>query len=312
MTDPQDTAAFAHLARMFFPTATLLRTWTLQGGVSARMTALEIAHGDGQTQTLVVRQHGPADRARNPHIARDEFRLLTALHDAGLPAPTPYGLDTSGKLFATPVIVIEYIEGETDFAPADLDDYLRQLAAHLARIHQVDAAAFDLAFLPRQEETWASIIATRPERLDESLQEGRIRDALEAVWPWTPRNPVVLLHGDYWPGNVLWRDGRLAGVIDWEDAALGDPLADIAISRLEILWAFGVEAMDSFTDYRAARTKMALANLPYWDLCAALRPAGRLSDWASGAAAETRMRERHRAFVAQAFARLPPASLPAT
>ena len=302
--DNQDTTAFARLARMFFPHATLLRSWPLQGGVSARMTALEIAHSDGQTQTLVARQHGPADLARNPHIARDEFRLLVALHSAGLPAPMPYGLDTSGKLFDTPVIVIEYIEGETNFASADPGGYLRQFAAQLTRIHQVDATAFDLAFLPRQEETWASIIATRPERLDESLQEGRIRDALEAVWPWTPRNPLVLLHGDYWPGNVLWRDGRLAGVIDWEDAALGDPLADIAISRLEILWAFGVEAMDSFTDYRAARTKMALANLPYWDLCAALRPAGRLNVWASNSAAEVRMRERHRLFVAQAFARL--------
>ena len=41
--------------------------------------------------------------------------------------------------------------------------------------------------------------------------------------------------------------GRLVGVIDWEDAALGDPLADLANSRLEILWAFGDEAMERFT-----------------------------------------------------------------
>jgi aminoglycoside phosphotransferase (APT) family kinase protein len=37
---------------------------------------------------------------------------------------------------------------------------------------------------------------------------------------------LSLLHGDYWPDNTLWRDGRLVCVIDWEDAALGDPLAD--------------------------------------------------------------------------------------
>jgi aminoglycoside phosphotransferase (APT) family kinase protein len=37
-----------------------------------------------------------------------------------------------------------------------------------------------------------------------------------------------VLHGDYWPGNVLWRDGRLVGVIGWEEAAFGDPLADLA------------------------------------------------------------------------------------
>ena len=28
---------------------------------------------------------------------------------------------------------------------------------------------------------------------------------------------IALLHGDYWPGNVLWKNGALVGVIDWED-----------------------------------------------------------------------------------------------
>jgi aminoglycoside phosphotransferase (APT) family kinase protein len=38
----------------------------------------------------------------------------------------------------------------------------------------------------------------------------------------------VLLHGDFWPGNALWRDGALVAILDWEDAAIGDPLADVA------------------------------------------------------------------------------------
>lgn len=45
----------------------------------------------------------------------------------------------------------------------------------------------------------------------------------------------------------MWRDGQLAAVIDWEDAQLGDPLADVANARLEILWAFGIEAMLRFS-----------------------------------------------------------------
>ena len=45
-----------------------------------------------------------------------------------------------------------------------------------------------------------------------------IRDALEAVWPLGSRNADKLMHGDYWPGNTLWKDGRLVGIIDWEDA----------------------------------------------------------------------------------------------
>ena len=49
----------------------------------------------------------------------------------------------------------------------------------------------------------------------------------------------ALLHGDYWPGNVLWNGRRLVGVVDWEEACIGDPIADVAIARLDMLWAFG-------------------------------------------------------------------------
>jgi hypothetical protein len=35
-------------------------------------------------------------------------------------------------------------------------------------------------------------------------------------------------------------------VIDWEDAAIGDPLADVANARLELTWAIGLEAMEDF------------------------------------------------------------------
>ena len=115
-----------------------------------------------------------------------------------------------------------------------------------------------------------------------------------------PPKPV-LLHGDFWPGNVLWRDGRLAAVIDWEDATLGDPLADLAISRLEILWAFGIDAMFRFTHHYQSITPFDFANLAYWDLCAALRPASKIAEWGLDDMTEKAMREGHRLFVAQAF-----------
>lgn len=302
MAEPQDEAAFARLARAIAPHGTLLPVWPLHGGVSARITAFEIQRADGQRQRLIVRQHGADDLARNPAIADDEFRLLRLLHDAGLPTPDPVYLDRSGEHFGTPVIVVEYIEGESEFAPADLDGFIRQFAANLAMIHQVDSSALDLAFLPLQQDIWFAKISSRPFQLDSSLEEGRIRDALQVAWPWAGRNATVLLHGDYWPGNVLWRDGRLVGVIDWEDAALGDPLADLANSRLEILWAFGSDAMANFMQYYVAITAVDTANLPYWDLCAALKPAGKLSGWGLASGVEARMRQQHARFVSEALA----------
>jgi hypothetical protein len=43
---------------------------------------------------------------------------------------------------------------------------------------------------------------------------------------------------------------------------------------MEFLWAFGKEAMQQFTDHYQGLTSVDCTDLPYWDLCAALRPAG--------------------------------------
>ncbi len=274
----------------------LLHVWELKGGVSAQITALEIAHPAGQTQKMIVRRHGDTDRQRNLHIAADEFKLLHHLKSAGLAVPTPYFLDESGAVFPTPYLVIEYMDGATDFAPPNLPDYLRQFASHLAQIHRLALTPFE--FLPRQSAN------KRPAQLDDSIGEGRIWDILESVWPLPQHNPSTLLHGDFWPGNLLWKGGQLLAIIDWEDAHIGDPLADVANSRLEILWSFGVEAMQAFTRVYQSLTAWDYRNLPYWDLCAALRPAFKISAWAADATAEKRMRERLAWFVAQAIEKL--------
>ncbi len=42
------------------------------------------------------------------------------------------------------------------------------------------------------------------------------------------RTPRTVVHGDFWAGNLLLRDGRVAGVVDWESGELGgEPLRDV-------------------------------------------------------------------------------------
>jgi aminoglycoside phosphotransferase (APT) family kinase protein len=304
MTEAKEDTTFEQVVHKLDPQSKLLRTWELKGGVSARVTALETLRPDGHTQKMIVRQHGEVELKHNPHVAADEFKLLQLLHSVGLATPAPYHLDQSGEIFSTPYLVIECIEGKPEFAPSDLPDLLLQLATQLSRIHQVDGSQLDVSFLPQQANIYAQKLRARPANVDESLDEGLIRHTLEAVWPFPQRNTSVLLHGDFWPGNILWRDGQLVAVIDWEDAALGDPLADVANSRLEILWAFGLDAMQSFTHQYQSMTTIDFTHLPYWDLCAALRRVAQLAQWGLDDTTERTMRERHRWFVTQAFEKL--------
>lgn len=289
------------VVRRIDPNSRLRRSWPLTGGVSAQVIALEVQRADGEIDKFVIRRHGEGDLKRNPHLAVDEFRLLQILHRAGVAAPKPIYLDPQGEFLGTPLLVMEFIEGEPETDPRDVESFLRQMAVHLAAVHRVDIARWDLSFLPCLGSGWGS----PPAILDESLAEGEIRAALKSRWPLAHMNGAVLLHGDYWPGNLLWREDQLVGVVDWEDAAVGDPLADVANSRLELLWALGSDAMHRFTlHYRASMAALNFSNLAYWDLCAALRPASKLSTWGLDAEVEVSMRSAHRRFIEQALAAL--------
>lgn len=293
-----DEMPFRHLVQRIDPRNNLVRAWPLTGGVSAQVTALEV-EGDGQASKLVVRQHGERDRSGNPDIARDEFLLLQIVRAYGVTAPAPVYVDESCELFPTPVVVIEFIDGETLFDAPEVEGYVVRMAAQLATIHSV-ADSPDISFLPRRDKGYGA----RPAILDDSLNEGRIRDALKSVGNVSQINGSVLLHGDFWPGNLLWNDDILAAVIDWEDAGIGDPLVDLGNTRLEIRFAYGAEAMQMFTDYYLSLTRIDTTNLPYWDLCAALRPCLDMDTWGLDETTLARMKELHAAFVQQALEHL--------
>jgi aminoglycoside phosphotransferase (APT) family kinase protein len=260
----------------------------LAGGVSAQVSALQVRWPGGDLERLVVREYGERDLRADPDVARREFELLRVLTLAELPVPRPRYMGP-GRL------VLDFIDGAPEFQPADVSGFVRQLATFLARLHTLPTA--QLSFLPV-----LTAFGPRAEAPDDSLSETRIRDALKQSRP-PPVNRAAVLHGDFWPGNVLWTGDHLTAVIDWEDASLGDPLADVANARLELLFFLGPGAMHAFTDEYGRHTGTDLVHLAYWDLCAALRPCGRLGAWGLTAEHEGQMRRRHARFVDAALAR---------
>lgn len=313
MTPSSEFSQFQQVVHRIAPQGKLLRVWAMKGGMSAEMTALEIEHEDGHTQRVIVRRPCEATYKRNPQAAADEFKLLHTLRRIDLPTQKPLLLDSSGTIFPAPYLVIEYIEGRPEFAPADLANHLNQFATHLAMIHSVDYKQLELSFLPKQATGLGETIGPQPLVLKPSLDEERIRQTLEAAWPITQRNRHVLRHGDFWPGNILWRDGQIAAIIDWEDALIGEPLTDLAISRLDILCIFGSNAMISFTQRYLALMAIDTTTLPFWDLHAALRfvrlAGSDLVGWAAFYSpfgrpdiTEQSLRQHYRFFIEQAFA----------
>jgi aminoglycoside phosphotransferase (APT) family kinase protein len=289
-----------------FPEGRVESCEPLSGGVSARALVVDIVFPEGVVKRVVVRRPSYPTREETRHVVGTEYALLERCVTLGLPVPRPCFLDLEAA-----AIGLDHLDGAPDFAPTSLGAMLEQMALELARIHAVPLT--DLDFLRHRSASFAQTLRAAPQRSDLDLDEPRIRSILGELWPWEQQNRDALLHGDYWPGNLLWQNGKLAAVLDWEEAERGDPLADLSVSRLDLLWAFGDAAMHEFTDRYRAHRAIDVQNLPRWDLAVALRPMSNLPRWASSYAAppinrpditERSMRDGHRRFVQHALAAL--------
>jgi aminoglycoside phosphotransferase (APT) family kinase protein len=100
----------------------------------------------------------------------------------------------------------------------------------------------------------------------------------------------------------MWDHGRLVAVIDWEDACLGDPMADMATARVELLCQYGDDAMQQFTDrYLDMATQviptLRLEPLVAWDLYVSASALATMGDWGLEPAAEARRRQMTEGFL---------------
>ena len=306
MVNSELSAKFERLVRAIDPTWRLQSVEILSGGAAAHVAVLDIAGSDDKPQRIVARRHRPRDLANNPAIADHEFRLLALLAKEGIAAAQPIHVEPAG-IFETPCLVVSHIDGTPAEEDVDPDALVIEMADYLARLHRIDGSRRDLAFLPRTGQWLTDALAQAPAVPDETLSERRIRTALGSLPPPSSRHSPALLHGDFWPGNIIWRDDTIAGAIDWEDAAVGDPVAELAYARLELAWLKGPEYADKLTDRYVAATNGAidLGELPRWDLWAALRPAGWVGGWEQyDSATVHRMKSHHRDFVDRVIAAL--------
>lgn len=295
MADTSLDVAFSTIAQRVIPGATLLQHRPLKGGVSAAVHALDISSSAGPGR-LVVRRHGAATwKLLAEDVTQAEFQLLAALHHAGLPVPRPLHLDVSARLLPSPFFVMEMVDGSSDISDASLDSALRQMAAFLARLHALHVKSLRLPSLPLREDPVQGAL----EYLPSGAEFARLRDFVSSyrVHPSRPS----LLHGDFWPGNVLWANAQLAAVIDWEDAAIGPPVSDVACCRAELNALFDASASRSFTEHYLAASQDMLCDLPLWDVYVGSAALATMHDWGLPPEGEARRRERTSTFVTQAI-----------
>ena len=217
------------------------------GGDEIRATPIGEGHSN---MTYLIERGGRGVVLRRPprpplppsaHDVLREARLLGALAQTAARVPAVLAVCADETVIGAPFYVMEWIEGEvivTSVPPA-LDNpterahIATELIDALVEIHAVDWRAAGLedfgkptGYLERQLRRFGGLW---------EINKTREIPAVESVGRWLAQNlpssgEATIVHGDFRLGNTIYAPGapaRLAAVLDWEMATIGDPLADV-------------------------------------------------------------------------------------
>ena len=278
----------------------------MSGGAVQENWALDAEVSGGEfagPQRWVLRMDAPA-RVAESLVRGDEFRVLDAMHAAQVLAPRPLWLCEDREIMGGPFFIMARLPGVAAGHKVARDARLvpdrrrlaRELAANLARIHGIRPPHPGLGFL--KTSLALDNVAHYRAYLDTLAESHAV---LEWGLRWCERHApdreeTTFIHRDFRTGNYLVHEGALAGVLDWEFAAYGNPLEDIGWLFAKC-WRFGqhqhevggvADAEDFLREYEARSGRHVDGPaLRYWQVMAHLR-------WAVIA---LQQRERHRSGV---------------
>jgi aminoglycoside phosphotransferase (APT) family kinase protein len=204
------------------------------------------------TNTWALRRPPLAHVLPTAHDMVREFRVITALRPTTVPVADAIALCQDESVLGAPFYLMGFVDGIVLDKPEVLADVTPEQAARacellmhtLVALHEVDPDSVGLAefgrpegFLARQVRRWhkqwdASETQPRPE-LEATV------DRLVASMP--EQSAPAIVHGDYRLTNVMFAPAqagaqagnvigeRIAAVVDWEMATLGDPLTDVGL-----------------------------------------------------------------------------------
>lgn len=172
----------------------------------------------------VLRLPPPGARVAGPADIPRQARILRALGAKGLPVPRVLWSSARPVVDGRPYLVMEAVDGlRVEEAVRTLPPPAMAQAAIrvLRQLQAVPVAESGIGDEPAvspadQLAYWARLMDRAPVEL--TTRAPRLRRGLEASLPQP--GPTVMVHGDFHYGNMLFRDGEVVAILDWEIAQL--------------------------------------------------------------------------------------------
>jgi aminoglycoside phosphotransferase (APT) family kinase protein len=185
---------------------------------------------------MVLRLPPPGAQPRGPADVARQGRIMSALHERGLPVPAvPVICEDTDALDGRPFILMEAVDGVRADVAARAhpgEELARAAVGAMKQVHAVPPGESGITgeapmSLSDELARWTKLLDRSPEELVANAPElGR---RLAATMP-APGRPSGLVHGDFTYGNLLFSGAgtpRVTAVLDWEIAQIGEPLLDL-------------------------------------------------------------------------------------
>ena len=186
---------------------------------------------------LVLRKPPVGTKAASAHDMNREFLIQSRLQSVFPLVPKMIALCQDQSVMGSDFYVMEYVEGQIfrrdipeGITSSDISVMADSLINGLVQLHAVDSSILaelnkGNGYVQRQVDGWSK----------------RYRNALtddvptaEKLMAWLSANQPndvdsCIIHGDWRIDNVVFdlANARIAGVLDWELATVGDPLMDL-------------------------------------------------------------------------------------
>lgn len=219
---------------------------------------------ENPAHSMVVRQFPVGDDA-----GASEQHVLRTLDGLGGLAPVLLGGDLNARWSAHPTSVISWLDGQADITPADPERWAEELGRALALVHS----------LPSERVSGLASVFDRRGGSEDAL-DGPLASEVQSHWAQVTASAKVLTHCDYWSGNVVWRDGKLTGVVDWSGGARGPRGYDAGWCRLDLVLLFDERVADVFLGAYEHAVGSTVGDTLLWDSWALARSHRVVESWA--------------------------------
>lgn len=241
-----------------------IATFRLIVGGRSRQTALVSLTNMGDLPPKFVIQRGlPGLAPGAAFLGEDtQFSLLDRLYRAGMRVPRPILVETDPSWLEAPFLLVEQLAGATaqpDYWRAAEDErVVLDLARQMAILHAQPVNETGQGL--RQSRDRFDIEGWKAE-LEEMAREWNERAhwpsvTMSAVIAWLRNNVDCLddrraiVHNDMLFHNILAEDGKITGVLDWEQCAIGHPGEDLGYCYPAVIAS--TDWPSFFDAYRAA------------------------------------------------------------